>query len=140
MFAIPMMGSILHCVNLRLAPEEIVYTMRYVEDDFVIIRDEFLPLAEKLAPHVPTVKGWIVTGDDAKTPETSLKNVYVYEDLIKEGSSYEFPELDENSTAIVYFTSGTTGLPKAVHFSHKQVVMQCIIKDWLCLRTSLQQE
>lgn len=127
MFAIPMMGSILHCVNLRLAPEEIVYTMRYVEDDFVMIRDEFLPLAEKLAPHVPSVKGWIVTGDNVENVETSLRPVYIYEDLIKDGSSYEFPELDENITAVVYFTSGTTGLPKAVHFSHRQVVMQCII-------------
>ncbi|WP_202318985.1 long-chain-fatty-acid--CoA ligase [Archaeoglobus neptunius] len=127
MFAIPMMGSILHCVNLRLAPEEIVYTMRYVEDDFVVIRDEFLPLAEKLAPHVPSVKGWIVTGDDIDKVETTLKPLYFWEDLIKEGSGYEFPELSENETAIVYFTSGTTGLPKAVHFSHRQVVMQAII-------------
>ena len=79
MFAIPMMGSILHFVNLRLAPEEIVYTMKYVEDDYVIIRDEFLPLAEKLAPHVPFVKGWIVTGDNVENVETSLKPVYVYE-------------------------------------------------------------
>jgi len=121
------MGSILHCVNLRLAPEEIVYTMRYVEDDFVVIRDEFLPLAEKLAPHVPSVKGWIVTGDNVDTVETNLKPVYIWEDLVKDGSDYEFPELDERETAVVYFTSGTTGLPKAVHFSHRQVVMQCII-------------
>lgn len=127
MFAIPMMGSILHCVNLRLAPEEIVYTMRYVEDDFVVVRDEFLPLAERLAPHVPTVKGWIVTGDGIDKVNTNLKPLYFWEDLIKEGGSYEFPEIDENETAIVYFTSGTTGLPKAVHFSHRQVVMQCII-------------
>ncbi|WP_180546167.1 AMP-binding protein, partial [Archaeoglobus fulgidus] len=59
--------------------------------------------------------------------ETSLKPVYIWEDLVKEGSSYDFPELDEHETAVVYFTSGTTGLPKAVHFSHRQVVMQCII-------------
>ncbi len=124
MFAIPMMGSILHYVNIRLAPEEILYTMKYVKDDFVFVRGEFVPLAEKLAPHVPFVNGWIITGEDV---DTNLAPAYYYEDLIKDGSSYDFPEFDEHKTACVYFTSGTTGLPKAVHFSHRQVVLQCMI-------------
>jgi fatty-acyl-CoA synthase len=127
MFAIPMMGSIIHHVNIRLAPQEIIYTMKYVEDDFVVVRDEFLPFAEALASQVPFVKGWIVTGD-MENVETSLKPLYFYEDLIKEGSpKYEFPELDENTDACVYFTSGTTGLPKAVHFSHREIILQCMV-------------
>ncbi len=127
MFAIPMMGSLIHHVNIRLAPEEILYTMKYVEDDYVIVRDEFLPLAEKLASHTPFVKGWIVTGE-SEDVKTSLKPLYFYEDLIKEGSAkYEFPEIDENTDASVYFTSGTTGLPKAVHFSHREIILQCMI-------------
>ncbi|MEM5823160.1 MAG: long-chain-fatty-acid--CoA ligase [Archaeoglobaceae archaeon] len=123
MFAIPMMGSILHFVNIRLSPQEIIYTANYVKDDYVVFGRDFLPLVERIAPHIPSVKGWIATQE----VETSLKPLYYYEDIIKSGSKYEFPEFDENKTACVYFTSGTTGLPKPVHFSHRGIILQCII-------------
>jgi len=123
MFAIPMMGSVIHYINIRLAPQEIVYTINYVKDDYIVLGKDFVPLAERIAAHVPSVKGWILTEE----VETKLKPCYYYEDIIKSGSNYEFPEFDENKTACIYFTSGTTGLPKAVYFSHRNVVMQCII-------------
>ncbi|MEM1579244.1 MAG: long-chain-fatty-acid--CoA ligase [Archaeoglobaceae archaeon] len=123
MFAIPMMGSILHFVNIRLSPQEIVYTMNYVKDDYVVFSKDFLPLVERIAQHVPSVKGWI----SIDAVESSLKPLYYYEDIVKSGSSYEFPEFEEEKTACIYFTSGTTGLPKAVHFSHRAILLQCII-------------
>jgi fatty-acyl-CoA synthase len=123
MFAIPMMGSIIHTINIRLAPQEIVYTINYVKDDYIVVGRDFVPLAEKIAPHVPSVKGWILTEE----AETQLKPCYYYEDIIKSGSKYEFPDFYENKTAVIYFTTGTTGLPKPVHFSHRNVVLQAVI-------------
>jgi len=128
MFAVPLSGSILHTINLRLAPQEILYTINYVRDDAFVIRDEFVPLAEKLAPAMPFVKQWIVTSDDGSLPSTTLRPVAHIEDVIKGGDpNFEFPKLSENATAAVYFTSGTTGLPKAVYFSHRQITLQSII-------------
>jgi Acyl-CoA synthetases (AMP-forming)/AMP-acid ligases II len=128
MFAVPLSGSILHTINLRLAPQEILYTINYVRDDAFVIRDEFVPLAEKLAPAMPFVKQWIVTSDDGSLPSTTLRPVAHIEDVIKGGDpNFEFPRLSENATAAVYFTSGTTGLPKAVYFSHRQITLQSII-------------
>lgn len=128
MFAIPMMGSIIHSVNLRLAPEDILYTLKYVQDDYIIIRDEFVPLVEKLAPNISSIKGAIITGDYTESPKTSYKPTYLYEDLIRSSSAqYAFPELDEDKDAYVYFTSGTTGRPKALHFSDRQIIFQGVI-------------
>lgn len=128
-FTIPMMGAVLHTINLRLSPEQILYTIDYVKDDFIIIRDEFLPLAEKLASRMPYVKGWIVTGDEPSF-KTTLKPVYSYEELIESSPpEYEFPDLDEDTDAAVYFTTGTVGMPKAVRFTHRQIVLQAIINS-----------
>jgi fatty-acyl-CoA synthase len=71
MFAIPMMGSIIHTINIRLAPQEIVYTINYVKDDYIVVGRDFVPLAEKMAPHVPSVKGWILT-EEAETQAKAL--------------------------------------------------------------------
>lgn len=128
-YAVQMMGAILHTINLRLPPEQIIWTTNYLEDDCLVVRDEFLPLIE---PAVKFLKkkpaGFIVTGDEPKLPETTLEPIYLYEDLVKEGSAdYEFPDIDENLTTLVYFTSGTTGLPKSVHFSQRQQVLQAVM-------------
>lgn len=132
MFAVPSIGAVLHTINLRLPPEQIVWTTNYLEDDFLVVRDEFLPLAENLVKALKKKPlGIIVTGDEPKTPQTPLKPAYVYEDLVKEGSpSYELPDLDENTTALIYFTSGTTGLPKCVYFSHRQLVLQAVMNGF----------
>ncbi|MEB3778766.1 MAG: long-chain-fatty-acid--CoA ligase [Desulfurococcales archaeon] len=128
MYAVPIHGSALHYINLRLAPEEILYTIRYVEDDALIVRDEFLPLVEKMADRIGFVKHWIVVNDTGELPDSKLKPLHHIEDVVKAGDPGFKPEgLKEDMQAAIYFTSGTTGLPKAVHFKHRQIVLQAII-------------
>ncbi len=108
-FAVPMMGAILHTVNIRYPPEIIYYTMRHANDKYVIVRDEFLPLIEKNASLFDFVKGWIVYNEDRKTVSTSLKPYYDYEDIVQ-GKTFEFPDLNERTTATIFYTSGKYSL------------------------------
>ena len=126
-YAIPMMGATLHTVNIRLPPEQIAYTMAHAEDDFVIIRDEFVPLATKIAGSVKSIKGVVTMSDSGSAPSLPLMNVKFYDDLIS-GSDpkYEFPEVDENARATIFYTSGTTGMPKGVWFTHRQLVLHTL--------------
>lgn len=122
-YAVPMMGAVLHTVNVRLPPEQIAYTMMHAEDDYVMIRDEFLPLATKITPQLKTLKGAVTMSDSGTVPTPPLPNTRYYEDLAGSTSHFEFPELDENTQASLFYTSGTTGLPKGVTFTHRQLVL-----------------
>jgi fatty-acyl-CoA synthase len=122
-WAVPMMGAILHTVNVRLPPEQIAYTIAHAEDDIIMIRDEFLPLAVKMAPNLKSVKGVVTMSDSGIAPASTFPNTRYYEDLATSGSNFEFPEVDENSLATLFYTSGTTGLPKGVTFTHRQIVL-----------------
>ncbi len=124
-YSVPMMGAVLHTVNIRYPPELIYYTMNHAEDKWVIVRDEFIPILERNKQVFDFIKGWIVYNDENGSVNTSLSPNYNYEDLVKD-SSYEFPDLDENTTATVFYTSGTTGLPKGVTFSHRNLVMHTL--------------
>ncbi|WP_052306671.1 AMP-binding protein [Caldisphaera lagunensis] len=124
-FGIPLQGSILHTINLRLSPEEILYTIKYAEDEALVFRDEFLPLVEKIAPSLQFVKHWIIINETGSLPSTKLKPVYHYDDLIKLGSTnYEFKALKEDEDASIFFTSGTTGFPKPVVHSHGGMLVE----------------
>jgi fatty-acyl-CoA synthase len=125
-FAIPMMGAVLHTVNVRLPPEQIAYTMAHAEDEFVLIRDEFLPLGSKIAPQLKSLKGVITMSDSGTAPSAPFPNARFYEDLATSGSHFEFPSLDENTQASLFYTSGTTGLPKGVEFTHRQLVLHTL--------------
>jgi fatty-acyl-CoA synthase len=123
-FAVPMIGAILHTVNVRLPVEQIGYTIGHAEDDAVLLRDEFIPLAAKLAGNVKTLKAIVTMSDSGTAPAFPLPGAKYYEDLISSGSPhYEFPDLDENTTATLFYTSGTTGFPKGVMFTHRQLVL-----------------
>lgn len=123
-FAIPMIGAILHTVNVRLSPEQIVYTMNHAEDDLVLVHDDFAPLLEKVSDDLQTVKGYIQLTEDSQPVSTSLKSHGEYEALLaKAEPQFDFPDFDENSVATTFYTTGTTGNPKGVYFSHRQLVL-----------------
>lgn len=126
-FAIPMIGAVLHHVNIRLSPEQIIYTMNHAEDDLVLIHDDFLPMVEQVAPELKTVGGYIQLTDSSSAAPTSLNVVGEYEAMLAEADAeYDFPDFDENSIATTFYTTGTTGNPKGVYFSHRQLVLHTL--------------
>lgn len=124
-FAVPCAGSVLHMINIRLSPEHIVYIINHAEDEILLVDADLFPLIEKIAPMLKTVKHYVIMKDGTDLPETSLENVYSYEQLLKEAShTYEFPEdLDENMAAGMCYTSATTGNPKGVVYTHRGLVL-----------------
>lgn len=126
-FAVPMMGAILHTVNVRLPLEQIGYTIAHAEDDVVLIRDEFLPLAVKLAPSAKSIKAIVTMSDSGQPPSIPIPGAKYYEELLSMSSAhYDFPDLDENTIATMFYTSGTTGFPKGVSFTHRQLVLHTL--------------
>jgi fatty-acyl-CoA synthase len=123
-FAIPMIGAVLHTINYRLSPEQVLYTINHAEDKVIFVHRDFLPLVEGIADKITTVKKFIVLTDDGIVPPTPLTIAGDYESLLQQQSdSYDFPDFDENSVATTFYTTGTTGNPKGVHFSHRQLVL-----------------
>ena len=126
-FAIPMIGAILHTVNIRLSPDQIVYTMNHAEDDVVLVHDDFLPIIEAVKDEIKTVKTWIQLTDSNTAQQAPVEAVGEYEDLLaKANDKFDFPDFDENSVATTFYTTGTTGNPKGVYFSHRQLVLHTL--------------
>ncbi len=123
-FAVPMMGAVLHTINIRLSTEQLIYTINHAEDDVILVNAEFLGLLEGVKDQFETVKKIILLTDADDTPETSLAIEGEYEALLGQSNdSYEFPDFDENTRATTFYTTGTTGMPKGVYFSHRQLVL-----------------
>ncbi|MEC7816864.1 MAG: fatty acid--CoA ligase [Pseudomonadota bacterium] len=126
-FAIPMIGAILHTVNVRLSPEQIVYTMNHAEDDVVLVHDDFLPIIDAIKGEVKTVKTWIQLTDETQAKTAPVETAGEYEALLsKAHNCFDFPDFDENSVATTFYTTGTTGNPKGVYFSHRQLVLHTL--------------
>ena len=126
-FAIPMMGAVLQTVNWRLSAEQISYTINHAEADMIIINSDFLPILENLRGMLDTVKTTILIAEDGNKPNSKMEIAAEYEELLQSStSSYHFPELDENTKATTFYTTGTTGNPKGVHFSHRQLVLHTL--------------
>ena len=125
-FAIPCMGAVLHPLNLRLPGDQLAYIIAHADDQVLFVDPTLLPAIEKLAPHLKSVKHYVVMGD--KVPEgTTLNPVYAYEDLLKNSSpNYPWPNLNENDAAAMCYTSGTTGNPKGVVYSHRSIYLHCL--------------
>ena len=125
-FAVPMIGAVLHTVNIRLSADQVLYTMNHAEDDLVLVHDDFVPLIEQIHDRLTTVKGFIRLSDNA-APDTPLPLLGEYENLLARASpDYDFPDFDENSVATVFYTTGTTGSPKGVYFTHRQLVLHTL--------------
>jgi len=123
-FAVPMIGAVLHTINVRLSPEQILYTIDHAEDDLLLVNGEFLPILEQIRGRLDAVKGYVLLTDEEKTPETTIPFCGEYEALLAAASpEFEFPNFDENTRATTFYTTGTTGMPKGVYFSHRQLVL-----------------
>ncbi|MBI5294017.1 MAG: long-chain fatty acid--CoA ligase [Chloroflexi bacterium] len=125
-FAVPCMGAVLHPINLRLPGDQIAFIANHAEDQVLFVDPSLLPAVEKLAPYLKSVKQFIVMGD--KVPDgTTLSPVHAYEDLLKNASpDYPWPNLDENEAAAMCYTSGTTGNPKGVVYSHRAIYLHSL--------------
>ena len=124
-----------HTLNLRLPPEQLLYIINHAADKVIIVDDSLLKLLEALAPHLHTVEHVVVMSSGA-VPETSLPHVLSYEDLLAaESPAYDWPDLDENTAAAMCYTSGTTGNPKGVLYSHRAIYLHTFMA---CLPDVLQ--
>ncbi|WP_374618495.1 3-(methylthio)propionyl-CoA ligase [Pandoraea sp.] len=122
-YAVSGMGSVVHTVNPRLFPEQIAYIVNHAEDRYVAFDINFLPLIEAIAPQCPGVQGWIAMSDRAHLPASGLP-LLCYEDLIAaEDGHFAWPSMDENTASGLCYTSGTTGNPKGVLYSHRSTVL-----------------
>lgn len=120
-------GAVVHTINPRLFPDQLVYIVNHADDRLLFFDPAFAPLIEKLAPSCPGVKCWIAMTDANHRPRIALPNLLCYEDLIDaEDDDYEWPALDENAAAALCYTSGTTGNPKGVVYSHRSTVLHAI--------------
>ncbi|MFG7340191.1 fatty acid--CoA ligase [Stutzerimonas stutzeri] len=127
MFAIPMIGAVVHTINVRLSPDQILYTMNHADDRFVLVNSEFVPLYQAIAGQLTTVQKTLLLTDgearDAGLPDC----VGEYESLLADAApSYDFPDFDEDSVATTFYTTGTTGNPKGVYFTHRQLVLHTL--------------
>ena len=125
-FAIPMMGAVLMTVNIRLTPEQIAYTLDHSRARVVLVNADFLPVLAALRGQLRNIELFILLDDDASTP-LPAGFAGEYESLLESATGdFEFSEFDENTRATTFYTTGTTGMPKGVYFSHRQLVLHTL--------------
>jgi fatty-acyl-CoA synthase len=122
--AVPSMGAVLHTLNIRLFPEQLVYVINHAEDRVILVEDSLVPLLARIAPRLTTVRHFVVIGaGDASALGTPLR----YEELLRaEPPEFTWPVLDERSAAAMCYTSGTTGDPKGVAYSHRSTYLHSL--------------
>jgi fatty-acyl-CoA synthase len=127
-YGVPMLGAVLHTVNVRLSPEQILYTINHAEDDYILINSDFLPLIDQIKGRIDTVKKFILLDDERNDAvQSTIEISGEYEALVAEADDFfEFSDFDENTRATTFYTTGTTGLPKGVYFSHRQLVLHTL--------------
>ncbi len=126
-FAVPMIGAVLHTINIRLSPEHILYTIAHAEDDLILAHSDFLPILEQIRGRMNVEKFILLSDEETQMPQSSLSLVGEYEQLLEaSGKIFDFPDFDENTRATTFYTTGTTGMPKGVYFSHRQLVLHTI--------------
>ncbi|WP_298622441.1 fatty acid--CoA ligase [uncultured Zoogloea sp.] len=125
-FAIPMLGAVLMTVNVRLSPEQIAYTIDHCGAETLLINTEFLPILDGIRDRLPKLKRIVLLSDEPCDP-AAVGAVGEYEALLAAADSqHAFPDFDENTRATTFYTTGTTGLPKGVFFSHRQLVLHTL--------------
>ena len=127
-FAVSGSGMVMHTCNPRLQAQQLVYVINHAQDAVVLFDSTFAPLVQGIAAHCPAVKAWVCLSDAANTPVVDgVASVFNYEDLIASCSDqFEWPQFDERTGAALCYTSGTTGNPKGVMYSHRSIVLNAL--------------
>ncbi|TAK86753.1 MAG: fatty acid--CoA ligase [Aquabacterium sp.] len=131
-FAVPMIGAVLMMVNIRLSADQVAYTLEHAGASAALVNTDFLPLLEPLRPRLPRLQRVVVMCDEPAVRDSAFGPgmpgcAGEYEQLLAESDpTCDFPDFDEHSRATTFYTTGTTGLPKAVYFSHRQLVLHTL--------------
>ncbi len=126
-FGIPVLGATMMTTNIRLSPEQIAYTLDHSGAETLLVHTDFIPLIQDILPSLPKVKRLVCLSDDGTSP-AGLDWTSEYEALLISGDeTFEFPEFDEQTRATTFYTTGTTGMPKGVYFSHRQIVLHTLV-------------
>lgn len=126
-FAIPMMGAVLQTINVRLTPDQIAYTLNHAGAEVLLIHHEFLPILREIRSQLKDLRCTILIGDGMDAPEHPEWVEEEYEQLLKRAApGFDFKDFDENAIATTFYTTGTTGEPKGVCFSHRQLVLHTL--------------
>ncbi|CAB3972651.1 fatty acid--CoA ligase [Burkholderia sp. AU30198] len=125
-FAVPMLGATLMTANFRLSSDQLAYTLDHASVDTMLLNVDFLPMIQQIRDQLPQIKRFICLSDD-KVVRPGFAWAGEYESMLAAADpGHAFPEFDENTRATLYYTTGTTGNPKGVSFSHRQIVLHCL--------------
>jgi fatty-acyl-CoA synthase len=135
-FAIPSVGAVLHTINPNLSLENVIYTVKHAEDQVLIFNEDFLPIVDEIRSKVPSIKKFVmITDRNSSFPWIEG----TYETLLKASPQMdELPDFDERTQATLSYTTGTTGRPKGVYFSHRQLVLHTYVVNTRCICPSPQ--
>jgi fatty-acyl-CoA synthase len=126
-FAVPMVGAVLHTINVRLSPEQVLYTIDHAEDDVLFVNSEFLSVLDQIRGRIDKVRTYILISDDGAPRSSTVQFSGEYEQLLTAASpDFQFADFEENTRATTFYTTGTTGMPKGVYFSHRQLVLHTL--------------
>ncbi|MDH3271710.1 MAG: long-chain fatty acid--CoA ligase [Gemmatimonadota bacterium] len=125
-YAVSGMGAICHTLNPRLHPTELVYIVNHAADRVLFVDLTFVPLVEAVADQLTSVERYVVLTDASHMPDTALRGAVAYEEWIDGAGDFTWPELDERDGAALCYTSGTTGHPKGVLYSHRSTVLHAL--------------